>query len=132
VALITLLDEQDDGDVDAVKLSTLHAAKGLEFDHVFLVGLEEGILPHREAMEEDRLEEERRLMYVGITRARKSLTLSHCERRKRGKEWLACEPSRFVDEMGDEIRHPDKLDDQATRQNGKARLAMLRSMLADA
>jgi len=132
VALITLLEEQDDKDVDAVRLSTLHAAKGLEYDHVFLVGVEEGVLPHREAVEEDRLEEERRLMYVGITRARKSLAISYCERRKRGGEWLGCEPSRFIAEMGDEIRQQDKPDSQAARENGKARLAMLKAMLANA
>ncbi len=132
VALITLLEDKDDDEVDAVRLSTLHAAKGLEYDHVFLVGVEEGILPHREAVEENRLEEERRLMYVGITRARKSLALSYCERRKRGGEWLGCEPSRFIAEMGDEIRQQDKPDSQAARENGKARLAMLKAMVADA
>jgi ATP-dependent DNA helicase Rep len=99
---------------------------------VFLVGVEEGVLPHREAVEEDRLEEERRLMYVGITRARKSLAISYCERRKRGGEWLGCEPSRFIAEMGDEIRQQDKPDSQAARENGKARLAMLKAMLANA
>ncbi|HYP67879.1 MAG TPA: UvrD-helicase domain-containing protein [Thiobacillaceae bacterium] len=131
VALITLLDEKDDNAVDAVRLSTLHAAKGLEYDHVFLVGVEEGVLPHREAVEEDRLEEERRLMYVGITRARKSLSLSYCERRKRGGEWLSCEPSRFIAEMGDEICQPDKPESQAARRDGRARLAMLKALLAD-
>ena len=132
VALITLLEEKDDADVDAVRLSTLHAAKGLEYDHVFLVGVEEGVLPHREAVEEQRLEEERRLMYVGITRARKTLSLSYCERRKRGGEWLGCEPSRFIAEMGDEIRQQDKPDSPAARETGKARLAMLKAMVADA
>jgi ATP-dependent DNA helicase Rep len=129
VALITLLEERDD-EADVVKLSTLHAAKGLEFDHVFLVGVEEGILPHREAVDENCLEEERRLMYVGITRARKGLTLTHCGRRKRGGEWAGCEPSRFINEMGEEIRQ-DKPDSPAAKENGKARLAMLKSMLAD-
>ncbi len=132
VALVTLLEEKDDSSLDAVRLSTLHAAKGLEYDHVFLVGVEEGVLPHREAVEENRLEEERRLMYVGMTRARKSLTVSHCERRKRGGEWLVCEPSRFIAEMGDEIRQQDRPDSEAARKNGKARLAMLKAMLADA
>ena len=131
VALITLLDEQDDSEIDAVRLSTLHAAKGLEYDHVFLVGVEENILPHREAVEENRLEEERRLMYVGITRARKSLTLTHAERRKRGGEWLGCEPSRFIQEMGEDVRRPEA-GTQAAKEAGKARLAMLKSLLADA
>jgi ATP-dependent DNA helicase Rep len=130
VALISLLEEQDDNEVDAVRLSTLHAAKGLEYDHVYLVGVEESILPHREAVEENRLEEERRLMYVGITRARKSLTISHCSRRKRAGEWLDCEPSRFIGEMGEEICRAS-LDSQAAKENGRSKLAMLKSMLAD-
>jgi ATP-dependent DNA helicase Rep len=130
VALITLLDEREDEEADLVKLSTLHAAKGLEYDHVFLVGVEENILPHREAAEEGRLEEERRLMYVGITRARKSLTVTYCERRKRAGEWLGCEPSRFIEEMGADIRLPGKPDSAETRQSGSDRLAALKAMLA--
>ena len=130
VALITLLDEREDEEADLVKLSTLHAAKGLEYDHVFLVGVEEGTLPHREAAEEGRLEEERRLMYVGITRARKSLTLTYCERRKRAGEWVGCEPSRFIAEMGSDIQLPGKPDTAESRQAGSDRLAALKSMLA--
>jgi hypothetical protein len=103
IALINLLDKNE-ADVDAVQLSTLHAAKGLEFKHVFLIGIEEGILPHREAQADGRIEEERRLMYVGITRAQRSLHLSYCERRKQGRESIPCEPSRFVAEMGDDLR----------------------------
>ncbi|KAB2310124.1 AAA family ATPase [Betaproteobacteria bacterium SCN2] len=130
VALITLLEEREDEEADLVKLSTLHAAKGLEYDHVFLVGVEEGILPHREAAEDGRLEEERRLMYVGITRARKSLTVTYCERRKRAGEWLGCEPSRFIAEMGGDIRLPGKPDTEESRQSGSDRLAALKAMLA--
>jgi ATP-dependent DNA helicase Rep len=130
VALITLLEEREDEEADLVKLSTLHAAKGLEYDHVFLVGVEEGTLPHREAAEEDRLEEERRLMYVGITRARKSLIITYCERRKRAGEWLGCEPSRFIAEMGADIRLPGKPDTTESRQSGSDRLAALKAMLA--
>ena len=101
IALINLLDKQD-GDIDAVQLSTLHAAKGLEFKHVFLIGIEEGVLPHRESQEPKKVEEERRLMYVGITRAQRSLHLSYCEKRKQGKELIPCEVSRFINEMGKE------------------------------
>jgi ATP-dependent DNA helicase Rep len=131
IALINMLDKQDE-DVDAVQLSTLHAAKGLEFKHVFLVGVEEGILPHRESVETGKIEEERRLMYVGITRAQRTLHLSYSERRKQAREWISCEPSRFISEMGkDDLRFsggkqaapPDKAD-------SSARLAAMRAMLA--
>ena len=101
IALINRLDEQD-ADVDAVRLSTLHAAKGLEFKHVFLIGIEEGILPHRDAEAENRTEEERRLMYVGITRAQRSLHLSYAEKRQQGREVIPCQASRFIAEMGSE------------------------------
>ncbi len=130
IALINLLEGRDDAEPDAVRLSTLHAAKGLEFGHVFLVGVEEGILPHRDALDEGRLEEERRLMYVGVTRAKKSLTLSYCARRKRARESVACEPSRFIAELGDEIRMPHQADDAESRAHGSTRLSQLKALLA--
>jgi len=131
VALITLLEGREGETPDAVTLSTLHAAKGLEFDHVLLAGVEEGILPHRDAVDEGRLEEERRLMYVGITRARRTLWLSHCERRKRAGEWSACEPSRFIGELGVAVqRATDRKP--VSREEGTARLAAMRARLADA
>ena len=132
VALISMLDKNDK-EQDAVQLATLHAAKGLEFRHVFLVGVEEGILPHRDSMDEGRLEEERRLMYVGITRARMSLTVSYCERRKRGREIMPCEPSRFIEEMGDELKRSGKEAGPATVEEKSARkasLAQFKAMLA--
>ena len=86
MALITMLENRDGEGVDAVRLSTLHAAKGLEFPHVFIVGLEEGILPHRESIDAGDVDEERRLMYVGVTRAQQSLHLSWCRARKRAGE----------------------------------------------
>jgi ATP-dependent DNA helicase Rep len=129
IALITLLEGREEEAPDAVRLSTLHAAKGLEFGHVFLVGIEENILPHRDAVDEGRLEEERRLMYVGVTRARKSLTLSYCARRKRARESVSCEPSRFIEELGDDIRLPGAEPDANARASGSDRLAALKAML---
>ena len=135
VALITMLERQGDQSPDAVTLSTLHAAKGLEFPHVFLVGVEEGLLPHlgRESDEEslagspERIEEERRLMYVGITRAQRSLHLTWCARRRRGGQDQACEVSRFVGEMG--LQEQTVLADPGASLTPKGRLDMLRAML---
>jgi ATP-dependent DNA helicase Rep len=131
VALLNMLDGRED-EGDAVSLSTIHAAKGLEFPYVFLVGVEEGILPHRESIDTGRVDEERRLMYVAITRACRRLFLSHCLKRRRGKEWQACEPSRFIAEMGtDNVRSDAEKRDPAERQiEGLNSLAALRSMLA--
>ncbi len=129
VALITMLDKEDP-DFDGVQLATLHASKGLEFPHVFLIGVEEGLLPHQSSIEEDRLEEERRLMYVGITRAQRSLNITWCERRKAGKDMRPCEPSRFIAEMGDEVTRVDrKSNTPVTREEGRARAASLRALL---
>jgi ATP-dependent DNA helicase Rep len=133
IALINLLDKQDDGSrPDAVQLSTLHAAKGLEFGHVFLIGIEEGVLPHRESQTPDKIEEERRLMYVGITRAQRSLHISYCEKRKQGKEVIPCEPSRFIAEMGKEDMRfsGGKSDTPPDKASGSNRLAAMKAMLA--
>lgn len=110
VALVTMLERSEDDEPDAVKLSTLHASKGLEFPYVYLIGVEEGLLPHRGGTDEGndgeaaaqvrRIEEERRLMYVGITRAQRTLQVSWCRKRRRGRDDTACEPSRFIAEMG--------------------------------
>jgi DNA helicase II / ATP-dependent DNA helicase PcrA len=103
-------DSRDDADGDRVTLLTLHSAKGLEFAHVFLVGLEEEILPHARTVAEvadgtgpDPLAEERRLFYVGVTRARHRLTLSGCRTRRRGGDALPRQPSRFLKEIPPEL-----------------------------
>ena len=135
VALITMLEGKDGEGADAVHLSTLHAAKGLEFPHVFLVGLEEGLLPHREAVEGGAIDEERRLMYVGITRAQQSLHLSYCRRRKRAGEMMSCTPSRFIGELAQEdLRFADVPlpPEEAAKEKatGSERLKSLKAMLA--
>jgi ATP-dependent DNA helicase Rep len=133
VALMSMLEGRENGEPDAVKLSTLHAAKGLEFGHVFLIGVEEGILPHRESVDTGKIEEERRLMYVGITRAQRSLHISWCRKRKRAGESEACEPSRFIAELPvDDVRHSGNpgADPVAGKEHGKERMAQIRAMLA--
>jgi ATP-dependent DNA helicase Rep len=134
VALITMLEGREAETPDAVTLSTLHAAKGLEFPHVFLVGLEEGILPHREAVEAGNVDEERRLMYVGLTRAQQTLHLSYCRTRKRAGEKVDCVPSRFVAELAQEdLRYADRTlsseEDAMSKQSGNARIAALKASL---
>jgi len=133
VALMTMLDGRNE-EPDAVRMSTLHASKGLEFPHVFLVGVEEGILPHKgdpDAPFETlgaRIEEERRLMYVGITRAQRSLHISWCKKRQRARENIHCEMSRFIKEMKlDEGDGPPTEAEIITPQN---RLANLKALLS--
>jgi ATP-dependent DNA helicase Rep len=133
IALLNLLESREQ-EVDAVTLSTLHAAKGLEFGHVFLAGVEEKILPHERSEAPEQIEEERRLMYVGITRAQRSLQISYCTRRRRGKEWLACEPSRFIAELPQEDLVFSGIKGAGTepavsKEQGMDKLARLKAML---
>lgn len=135
VSLLSMLEGRENGEPNAVKLSTLHAAKGLEFGHVYLIGVEEGILPHRESIDNDKIEEERRLMYVGITRAQKSLSISWCKKRKRAGELDACEPSRFIDELPkDDLRHFGNPfnDPVVSKDIGRAKLDAIKAMLGKA
>lgn len=132
VALMTMMEGKDE-EPDAVRMSTLHASKGLEFPHVFLVGVEEGILPHKgdpDAPIETlaaRIEEERRLMYVGITRAQRSLHITWCKKRKRAGAPVHCDVSRFIKEMKlDEGTAVPTEDEVITPQN---RLANLKALL---
>ncbi|NLS14432.1 DNA helicase Rep [Vibrio sp. SM6] len=103
VQRLTLRDMMERGeendDSDAVQLMTLHASKGLEFPYVYLIGSEEGILPHQTSIDEDNVDEERRLMYVGITRAQKELTFVMCKERRQYGELLKPTQSRFLDEL---------------------------------
>jgi len=136
LALMDMLDRNEgETDGDAVQLSTLHAAKGLEFPHVYLVGVEEENLPHRNSLEGDALEEERRLCYVGITRAQRTLTLSYADQRKKYGEVVACVPSRFLAELPpDDLQAsggapPATAEERVAR--GKSRIDSLRGMLTE-
>jgi len=131
LSLLTSLDqEQDPG--QQVRLMTLHGSKGLEFPHVFLAGVEEELLPHRNSLEENGEPEERRLMYVGITRARESLTLSFARHRRRYGEAVACEPSRFLEELPKDLldwRGEDSERDEArTRERASVHLDRLKTL----
>jgi superfamily I DNA/RNA helicase len=88
---------------DAVTLITMHSCKGLEFPHVFIVGLEQGLLPHSRSAEEGTLDEERRLFYVAITRAMQSLSISYCLGRKKYGESVQCHPSQFLKELPEDL-----------------------------
>ncbi len=133
MSLMDILNRDDEAGGNAVHLMTLHAAKGLEFDHVFIVGMEEELLPHRSSMEQNSLEEERRLAYVGITRARRTLTFTLTTHRKRYGERVACEPSRFLAELpADDLvweGAETAADPQQRMERGQAHLANLRGLL---
>lgn len=99
LGLREMMDQKEEDEQDAVQMMTLHAAKGLEFPYVFLLGVEEGILPHRTSIEENNIEEERRLAYVGVTRAQTELTMVVARQRKQGGGFVQQLPSRFIAEM---------------------------------
>lgn len=134
LTLMDIMDRQaDENQADAVHLMTLHAAKGLEFPHVFIVGMEEEILPHRTSIEEDSIEEERRLAYVGITRAQRSLVMTLANTRKRYGEKMDCEESRFLRELPPEdliwMTEKTQVDPEERKERGKAHLSNIRDML---
>ncbi len=123
-----------DKEHDMISLMTLHASKGLEFPHVFLIGMEEELLPHKQNLESPGLEEERRLAYVGITRAQRSLTMTYANKRKKYGEETACEPSRFLDELPEEALKWEgkpgvELSEEEKLEHGNAHLANLKSFL---
>ena len=124
--------EEEDAS-DAVQLMTLHASKGLEFPYVFMVGMEEGLLPHQSSIDEDNVEEERRLAYVGITRAQQELIFSHAKERRQFGEVSNPEPSRFlfelpVDDLVWENKKPAASKEEKQKK-GEVGIANLRDML---
>ena len=134
IMLMDIMERNQEAEVsDQVSLMTLHAAKGLEFPHVFLIGIEENILPHQSSIDSNNIEEERRLAYVGITRAQRTCTFSYCTHRKRYGEVSESEPSRFLNELpADDLEWINKkqLTPEVIKERGKANLANLKSMLS--
>ena len=135
-AALALLAHSDRDDAsNAVRLMTLHAAKGLEFRFVYIAGIEDGTLPHAGGIEEGRLDEERRLFYVGITRARDRLCLAYATRSKRYGAIVSNEPSRFLAELPQDDLHWDgrdvEQDAQAARESAISHIARLADFLAD-
>jgi ATP-dependent DNA helicase Rep len=125
--------EEEKATADSVQLMTLHAAKGLEYPHVFIIGMEENLLPHRNSIEEGNIEEERRLAYVGITRARETLSMTMAAKRRQFGETIDCEPSRFIDELpADDLRWQGGVeqDAEAEQERASETLAGLRELLA--
>jgi len=133
LALLTNNDRDDPG--NAVRLMTLHGAKGLEFRCVYLIGLEDGTLPHEGGIEEGRLEEERRLFYVGITRAKEQLTLSYAATKQRFGQLVRLDPSRFLAELPDADLHREGRDPERDKvdraERAKSHLDRLAAMLGD-
>ncbi|SHI03601.1 DNA helicase Rep [Ferrimonas marina] len=137
VTRLTLRDmmerNNEDEELDQVQMMTLHASKGLEFPYVFLVGAEEGLLPHQSSLDEGNVEEERRLAYVGITRAQKELIFTLCKERRQFGEQIRCEPSRFLlelpqDDLIWEARQAKPSAEQR-QQTARSHIAMLREKL---
>ncbi|MBT3436592.1 MAG: DNA helicase Rep [Oceanospirillaceae bacterium] len=138
VARLVLMDllerQQEEDETDRVQMMTLHSAKGLEFPHVFLMGMEEELLPHRNAVDEGNVEEERRLAYVGITRAKQTLAITLARKRKQYGELIECTPSRFLDELPeDDLEWQGRGDDDPSKNvaQGQATLAGLKGMFED-
>jgi superfamily I DNA/RNA helicase len=124
--------EEKENTSDAVTLITMHSCKGLEFPHVFIVGLEDGLLPHSRSKAEGTLDEERRLFYVAVTRAMQTLAISHCGGRKKYGQMLPCQPSPFLKELPEElVEHADaKSKTPVTLESGKDLFAAMRAAIS--
>lgn len=123
---------EEEEDTDRVQLMTLHASKGLEYPNVYILGMEEEILPHRSSIEADSVEEERRLAYVGITRAKRTLAFTFAAKRRQFGEVIDCLPSRFLDELPSEDLEWEGTEDAPVEQKqarGRTALADIRNML---
>ena len=133
LVLRDMLEQQEQEDeLDQVQLMTLHASKGLEFPYVWIMGLEEEILPHRNSIEADTIEEERRLMYVGITRAKQNLTLTLTSKRKSYGESFEPTPSRFLDELpNDDVEREGfgETSQEQKKARGESALAGLKNLM---
>jgi ATP-dependent DNA helicase Rep len=127
--------QEEEEETDKVQLMTLHASKGLEYPHVYIMGMEEELLPHRNSIDDDNIEEERRLMYVGITRAKRVLTLTYAAKRKQYGEIFNTTPSRFLEELPQEDLVwqgvKSKEDPERLKAHGQATLSSLKSLLGD-
>nr|WP_208020103.1 DNA helicase Rep [Pseudoteredinibacter isoporae] len=122
---------EEEEEMDQVQMMTLHASKGLEFPHVFMLGFEEDILPHRTSIEEDNVEEERRLCYVGITRAQKTLSITMAAKRKQYGEIIDTSNSRFLEELPEEEIETEGFGDHCPVRNEQKGRMTLDSLLAD-
>jgi superfamily I DNA/RNA helicase len=121
--------EEKENAGDAVTLITMHSCKGLEFPRVYIVGLEEGLLPHSRSAAEGTLDEERRLFYVAVTRAMQGLVISHCGGRKKYGQLMPCHPSRFLKELpADLVEDPTTSKQPVTGDNAKRMFDVLRSV----
>lgn len=135
LTLSSILENETDNHQDnAVTLMTLHSAKGLEFPVVFMVGVEEDLLPHHNSIDDDNIEEERRLFYVGMTRAEEELHLTYCRQRRRFGEWESVQPSRFLEEIP--LAHArwvnkEQVSEEEKKQNTSVAIKNIQAMLTE-